>query len=62
MDKIKCPNCKTEMKDNGECIFCPKCGILLVKKWIIETATALGYNEVKENVKQAHIAHREKDV
>lgn len=55
---IQCPNCSTEMEDNGKHIFCPKCGILLVKDWIIETARILGYNMVKEEVKQTHIEHQ----
>jgi len=42
---IQCPHCEKEMEEDKENIFCSKCGILFIKKWIIETAMILGYEE-----------------
>ena len=54
---IFCPHCSTEMQQTEKNIFCPNCGILHNKDWIIQTARILGFNMVKEELKQAHIEH-----
>ena len=38
---IFCPHCSTEMQQTEKNIFCPNCGILHSKDWIINTAKKL---------------------
>ena len=38
---IFCPHCSTEMQQTEKNIFCPNCGILHSKSWIINTAKKL---------------------
>ena len=41
MTTIDCPNCKTNLSHTEKYIFCPKCGMLYDKHWIIKTAKKL---------------------
>ena len=45
---IFCPHCSTEMQQTEKNIFCPNCGILHSKFWIINTAKQLTLPEDNE--------------
>ena len=45
---IFCPHCSTEMQQTEKNIFCPNCGILHSKFWIINTAKKLTPPEENE--------------
>lgn len=45
---IFCPHCSTEMQETEKNIFCPNCGILHSKSWIINTAKKLALPEENE--------------
>ena len=45
---IFCPHCSTEMQQTEKNIFCPNCGILHSKFWIINTAKKLTAPEDNE--------------
>ena len=45
---IFCSHCSTEMQQTEKNIFCPNCGILHSKSWIINTAKKLTPPEENE--------------